>query len=92
MRWKIGQAKQRFSEVIRRASAEPQFICNRNRIVAAVVDASAFEKLRTLRDAEGKRSLAQAFEEFRAVAKRERYRLAVPPRRNRRNAFADVPR
>ena len=26
MRWKIGQAKQRFSEVIRRAAAEPQLI------------------------------------------------------------------
>jgi prevent-host-death family protein len=92
MRWKIGQAKQRFSEVVRRASAEPQLICNRDRIVAAVVDARSFERLRTLRDEEGRRSLAQAFAEFRAVAKRERYRLALPPRRNRRNAFADTPR
>jgi prevent-host-death family protein len=92
MRWKIGQAKQRFSEVVRRASAEPQLICNRNRIVAAVVDARSFEKLRALRDEEGRRSLARAFEEFRAVAKAEQYRLSLPPRRNRRNAFADAPR
>ena len=45
MRWKIGQAKQRFSEMVRHAATEPQLICNRDRVVAAVVDADSAAKL-----------------------------------------------
>jgi hypothetical protein len=35
-RRKIGQAKPRFSEVIRCAAAEPRLICNRERVVAVI--------------------------------------------------------
>lgn len=89
MRWKIGQAKQRFSEVVRRAAKEPQLICNRDRVVAAVVDARSAEDLRALRDRESQRSLADSFDELRALLGREHLTLKVPPRRNRRNPFAN---
>jgi antitoxin (DNA-binding transcriptional repressor) of toxin-antitoxin stability system len=35
--WKVGEAKQQFSEVLRRSEAEPQLIYRRHRLVAAVV-------------------------------------------------------
>lgn len=90
MRWKIGQAKQRFSEVVRRAATEPQLICNRERVVAAVIDAGAVEGLQAMRARASERSIADAFEEFRTIVKQERYVLKIPPRRSRRNAFADA--
>lgn len=89
MRWKIGQAKQRFSEVIRRAAKEPQLICNRDRVVAAVIDARSADRLRAVRERESQRSLADAFDELRVILGRERLALKVPARRNRRNVLAD---
>ncbi|HEV8437494.1 MAG TPA: type II toxin-antitoxin system prevent-host-death family antitoxin [Methylomirabilota bacterium] len=90
MRWKIGEAKQRFSEVVRRAATEPQLICNRERVVAAVVDADAAASLESIRARARQRSLADAFEECRELLERERYALKIPSRRNRRNTFADA--
>lgn len=87
MRWKIGQAKQRFSEVVRRAATEPQLICNRDRVVAAVVDADSAERLQAIRQRRSRTSIAAAFEELRGLAKREGYRLKTPARTTRRNAF-----
>jgi prevent-host-death family protein len=89
MRWKIGQAKQQFSEVVRRAATEPQLICNRDRVVAAVVDAESAERLRVIRRRKSRGSIGAAFEGLRALAKREGYRLKTPARATRRNAFAD---
>ena len=40
MSWKIGEAKQRFSEVLRKAAEEPQPIHNRDRLVATVIGAA----------------------------------------------------
>ena len=87
MRWKIGQPKQRFSEVIRRAASEPQLICNRERVVAAVIDVGSADRLRTVLEREGQRTIAEAFDALREVAARERYTLTIRPRKNRRNAF-----
>ena len=39
MSWSIAQAKQRFSELLRQAAEAPQLIFNRERMVAAVIDA-----------------------------------------------------
>ena len=78
MRWKIGEAKQRFSEVVRRAATEPQLICNRDRVVAAVVDAESAQWM--IRQNRSRQSIAAAFEGLRALTKRERYRLKTPAR------------
>lgn len=90
MRWKIGEAKQHFSEVVRRAAAEPQLICNRERLVAAVVDAESASKLVIARRGERERSIADSFGAFRDLAKHERYSLKVTRRKDRRNPFVDV--
>ena len=89
MRWKIGQAKQQFSEVVRRAATEPQLICNRDRVVAAVVDAASVERLRAIRQSEHRASIATAFEGLRALVALEGYPLKTPRRTTRRNPFAD---
>lgn len=80
-RWKIGQAKQRFSEVVRRAAVEPQIICNRERVVAAVIDAGSADRLQSIVEGEGRQTIAEAFDAFREMAARERYRLRIPPRK-----------
>ena len=90
MRWKIGEAKQRFSEVVKRAATEPQLICNRDRVVAAVIDADSAERLSLSRQRRSRKSIGAAFEELRELARRERYRLKTPARTNRRNPFADA--
>ena len=90
MRWKIAQAKQRFSEVVRRAAAEPQLICNRERVVAAVIDVASAERLRSIMEHESQDSIAEAFSAFREMVAHERYGLKIPRRKNRRNVFPDA--
>ena len=67
-----------------------QLICNRERVVAAVIDADSADKLRGILEREGHRSIAASFEEFRALAKHGRYVLKTRRRQNRRNRFADA--
>lgn len=77
MSWKIGEAKQRFSEVVRRASHAPQVIQNRDRVVAVVISpeqAAALGRRRTMR---------QALAELRAIAAKTGYEPEVPPRTTR---------
>lgn len=50
MSWNIAQAKQCFSEVVKRAATEPQLIFNRDRLVAAVIDAEQFSAFNRWRE------------------------------------------
>ena len=43
-RWLTGEAKQQFSEVLRRSENEPQQIYRRDRLVAAVISADVFDE------------------------------------------------
>jgi hypothetical protein len=56
-------------------------------IVDTVVDADSAAKLRGILERARQRSVAQAFQDFRALAKRERYALTTRRRKNRRNSF-----
>ena len=87
MHWKVSQAKQRLSDVLRKASSEPQLIFNRERLVAAVVGGEALAELQTWEDRLHRRSLADAFDELRRIEADEDYVLSVPRRRNRPNSF-----
>lgn len=88
-RWKIAAAKQRLSEVLREAQTEPQQILNRDRLVAAVVDAESFRAFEAWRQAEN-RPLAEAFAELRRISAHEKYRLALPARKDRTNPLSHV--
>jgi hypothetical protein len=89
MSWKVGSAKQRFSELLRKAASEPQVIHNRERLVATVLgpdDTRLFLEWRAERRAPMREVLAEA----RRIAAEEDYELPVPRRRDRPNALFTV--
>ena len=90
MDWRIAQAKQRFSEMINAAMKEPQMIYNRERLVAAVIEAEMFQEFLAWRDRQEKTSLADAFRELHQLMAEEDYTLEIPSRKDRPNPFADV--
>lgn len=89
MTWNIAQAKQRLSEVIRLAAEEPQMIYNRDRCVAAVVDAETFRQFDEWRKRQQQMTLGDWFAELRRIAAEEDYELPTLPRSavGRPNAF-----
>jgi hypothetical protein len=89
MSWKVAAAKQRFSEVLRQAAAEPQLIHNRDQLVGAVIgrdDAEAFLQWRARRAT----ALADAIDEVQRICTEQAYRLEVPPRKDRDNPLLQV--
>jgi prevent-host-death family protein len=87
MSWNIADAKQRFSELVKQAVAEPQLIYNRKRLVAAVIDADEYQAFKAWSEQRAARSLADEMAELRELMQQEDYELAVPPRTTRPNAF-----
>ena len=82
--WKVGEAKQRFSEVIRAVRAvEPQKIYSRDRLVAAVVSPGALELLDGLDRYHATRTLGELFAEAREICAEEEYALDVGERVDR---------
>lgn len=90
MRWKIAEAKQRFSEVVKSAGKAPQLIFNRDTLVAAVVDASTFERFQAWRQDQRRRSVAEAFQKLREICAEESYVLEPTARVDRKNVFPDA--
>ena len=82
-RWYTGEAKQQFSEVLRQSETEPQRIYRRDRLVAAVISAEAFEEFEQWREAQGRRTLGDAAEEIRELCARYGYQLDPGERRDR---------
>lgn len=81
--WKVGEAKQQFSEVLRRSESVPQLIYRRNRLIAAVVaidEASAATVARRV-------TIGDRFEEARELLRRENYHPPQTHRRTRSNTF-----
>ena len=90
MNWKIADAKQRFSEVVRRSADEPQLIYNRDRLVAVIVPPQAFRGYEEWRQEREQRTVAEAFAELRAICAEEEYELELPERSDRSNPFAEA--
>ena len=83
--WKIAQAKQRLSEVIRRAEREPQILLNRDKPVAAVVTAQELDRYLAWRDQAAKPTLAESIAEAQRICEEEAYTFEAPPRSDRPN-------
>ena len=88
--WLTGDAKQRFSEVLRQSEIEPQKIFRRNRLVAAVIAARTFEEFERWRQSTQQRTLGEAFAEVRELTSRYDYELDVGDRRDR-DPWSDDP-
>jgi antitoxin (DNA-binding transcriptional repressor) of toxin-antitoxin stability system len=81
--WKVGEAKQQFSEVLRRSESAPQLIYRRNHLVAAVV---AMDEAKAAEISE-RVMIGDRFKEARELLRRENYRLPQTRRRSRSNTF-----
>lgn len=90
MRWKVGEAKRHFSQLIRDAEEIPQIILNRDRVVAAVVDPGTFEAFEAWRAETQRTTIADAFDELRRICAEESYTLEPATRTDRPNPFADA--
>ena len=83
--WNVGEAKQQFSEVLRRSETEPQFIYRRDRLIAKVVAMDETKEAAVVTSP----TIGQRFEELREILRSEKYQMPrIPKRRNRRNDFA----
>jgi prevent-host-death family protein len=78
--WKISEAKQKLSEIIKAAQEEPQWIYNRDKLVAAVVPAETLKEFLGWRHANEERTVGDAFAELRRICDEEDYTLEIPPR------------
>jgi antitoxin (DNA-binding transcriptional repressor) of toxin-antitoxin stability system len=81
--WKVGEAKQQFSEVLRRSERVPQLIYRRNRLIAAVVAIDETSVATVARRV----TIGDRFEEARELLRRENYHLPQTRRRSRGNNF-----
>ena len=89
MNWKVAEAKQRFSEVVKAARGEPQLIFNRDRLVATVVDPETFQEFLVWQQEGRRRTLGDSFAELRRICAEENYTQEIPPREDRPNVFVD---
>lgn len=81
--WRIAEAKQQFSEVVRRSGDVPQKIYRRDRLVAVVVSPDVLATIEAARGQQSTRTLADAFSDVRSACLEERYELELPERRDR---------
>ena len=89
MTWKVASAKQRFSELLRKAAEAPQPIHNRDRLVATVIgpdDSRLFLEWQRQRRA----PMSELLGEARRIAAEENYELRVPQRVDRPNPMLMV--
>ena len=90
MPWKVAEAKQKFSDVVRQVAREPQLIFNRERLVAAVIDGDTFRAFQAWREQEGRKTVGFAFGELRHIIEEEDYEFEIPTRQDRTNAFLET--
>jgi prevent-host-death family protein len=82
-RWMTGEAKQQFSEVLRRSAEEPQEIFRRDRLVAAVISAADYGEFASWRQERTGKTLGEAFDEVRELFAAYDYELDTGSRHNR---------
>lgn len=81
MTWSIASAKQQFSEVVRLAAQEPQAIYNRDKPVAVLISAKDCEDFQRWLGERERPTLAQRFDEIRALLAAEGMGgIEIPPR------------
>jgi hypothetical protein len=90
MKWSVAKARERFSELLRKAAVEPQQIYNRERLVAAVLGPESFREMSESLERTARRTLKESFAEMRKVMAEEDYKLDIPPRKSRKNDFPKV--
>ena len=92
MNWNIAEAKQRFSEVVKQAHTEPQWIYNRKTPVAALIAAEEMAEFQAWKASQKQpKTLGEEFAELRQIMAEEGLDgLFIPPRTTRPNAFVEM--
>ena len=90
MVWKIAEAKQRLSELLRHAADEPQEIANRERVVALVLGEKDMRDFLQWREKQRGEALADALLEVQRICAEDGYVLPLEPRRDRANPVLQV--
>ena len=88
MNWKIAQAKKKFSELIHNTQKEPQFIYNRDSVVAAIISPEEYTEFQSFKKEKERQTLADFFQEIQSICREENYIIEVPKRRNREVRFS----
>ena len=86
-KWKISEAKAKFTDLLISCKKDPQIICNRENPVSAVINIALFEELMKLRKSQQRPTIAQLLSELEAINESEPLEIEVPPRQNRPNPF-----
>lgn len=89
MKWKIADAKTGFSALIKKAGSEPQFIYNRDKMVAVVVSSKDYDEYQTIKESCSNRNLESVLSELSSICSEESYTFEIPPRSNRKVSFND---
>lgn len=89
MKWKIADAKTGFSSLIKKAGNEPQFIYNRDKMVAVVVSSKEYDEYKAIKESYSRRNIASVISEFSSLCSDESYTFEVPQRSNRKVFFND---
>jgi prevent-host-death family protein len=84
MSWKVAEAKQRLSELIRLAEKRPQVITNRDTPVAAIVSSSDYAEYMELREKD-RHTFGDVVRDLAEAARDEGYELPASRRTDRPN-------
>lgn len=87
--WKVAEARQQFSEVLRRSTEEPQRIYRRETLVGAVIGAELLEDFERWREERRRQTLGRRFDEVREICVAEGYALDTGERRDRESWITD---
>lgn len=88
-KWKISEAKAKFTELLKLCKQDPQIICNRDRPIGAVINTNLFEELMELREKNQNPTISQLIEELEAIKKAKPLEIEIPARQNRPTPFEE---
>ncbi len=86
-KWKISEAKAKFSEMLSACEKFPQMICKRDKAIGVIIPVSLFEELMELKQRHQKPSMAELLKELMTIKESEWTDIEIPPRQDRPNSF-----
>ena len=85
--WTITDAQDRFTDILRASSQEPQFVYDQNNPVGVVLDFSFYTRLMNRRVHQPRPTIAELLDELSEIQKSEAVELEVPTRQDRPNVM-----
>ena len=90
MKWKIAEAKARFSELVAKGQNEPQVIMNRQRPVAVLMEFKTFEELQSLDRERRRPKVGDLLQELREINLEEEDFVSIPRINRKIDELTDV--